>query len=275
MLSPTKEEALQSIRNGTYSETYLKSLLSDIDFLEEAMKIDIEFLKYTPHELRNDKQYIAKLVSSVPSALLFASDSIRKDKEFALALIEENEDVLDYVKKEFFTDTDFVKKTINNRFKFRFIIPDEYKYLYIFDESDGIKINYPEIYARTRFTVFADEEINFDYLTIPTDVPFNKPFSIVTAWNPMDMKVTIGGNIERNKALQDILYVRNHQFDTAKGYLSEHFEISFCIYDISFEEAIELGEHFNQYSIFYFDGTIAGYYNTETKKTILVSAQEE
>ena len=58
-------------------------------------------------------------------------------------------------------------------------------------------------------------------------------------------------------------------YDRALGYLVEHKEESYCVYGISFEQAIELGKKFDQYSIFYNDAKSMGYYNVNTSKAIL------
>lgn len=131
-------------------------------------------------------------------------------------------------------------------------------------------MNYVEIYSKTRFTISTDDgEKDFNYLTIPIGAPFDDSFVIITAYNPMNIKHSHGQNEEFNKVLYDVLYERKHQFYSAIGYLDEHEEESYCVFDIGFDEAIELGKYFRQYSIFYKGTKMAGYYDVDTGEAIL------
>jgi len=69
--------------------------------------------------------------------------------------------------------------------------------------------------------------------------------------------------------LQEELEHRNFMYEKALGYLDDHREESFCIYGISFDDAVELGKVYEQYAIFYSDGTEAGYYEVEMKNKIV------
>ena len=123
-----------------------------------------------------------------------------------------------------------------------------------------------EVYTHNRFKIgdidfsLADKEIkNFP----------QKPFAIITAWNPNNEQIDRMLNIEKNMSLQRELEDKNFIYEKALGYLGEHSEESYCIYDISFDDAVALGKAYGQYAIFYSDGKEAGYYEVKTKHTIV------
>lgn len=63
--------------------------------------------------------------------------------------------------------------------------------------------------------------------------------------------------------------------DKALGYLDDHSEESYCIYEITFEEAIELAKAEEQYAIFFSSATHVGYYACETGVAITERALEK
>jgi hypothetical protein len=122
-----------------------------------------------------------------------------------------------------------------------------------------------EIYDNTHFRISHNlEEIDFTIDTLPAYAPFNAPFAILTAWNPNNQPLSLEENTIRNEQLFEKLLEYGHPFDEALGYLDDHSEESYCIYDITFEEAIELAKAEEQYAIFYCSSTHVGYYECET-----------
>jgi hypothetical protein len=126
-----------------------------------------------------------------------------------------------------------------------------------------------EIYDQTHFSITrSNEVIDFTIDALPSFAPFDKPFAILTAWNPNNTLLSSVENLKRNTLLFTLLMERDYLFDEALGYLEEHSEESYCIYEIGFEEAIELGKAFDQYAIFFSSDTHVGYYMCATSKAI-------
>lgn len=126
-----------------------------------------------------------------------------------------------------------------------------------------------DIYDQTHFRITrSNKVIDFTIDTLPSFAPFDKPFAILTAWNPNNIPLSPEDNLKRNTLLFKLLMERDYLFDAALGYLDEHSEESYCIYEISFEEAITLGNHFEQYAIFYRSDTHVSYYECATMEAI-------
>lgn len=117
------------------------------------------------------------------------------------------------------------------------------------------------IYDQTHFTITHNaKEIDFTIDTLPSSKPCNQPFAILTAWNPNNQPLSLEENTVRNTALFAELMESAYLFDDALGYLDEHSEESYCIYEIGFEEAIALAKKYDQYAIFYRSDKHVGYY---------------
>lgn len=126
-----------------------------------------------------------------------------------------------------------------------------------------------DIYDNTHFRISHNtEEIDFTIDTLPAYAPFDVPFAILTAWNPNNQPLSLEKNTIRNKQLFEKLLEYGYPFDEALGYLDEHSEESYCIYDITFEKAIELAKDFEQYAIFYSSSNRVGYYECKTRFAI-------
>ncbi|MDD5160720.1 MAG: DUF3293 domain-containing protein [Sulfuricurvum sp.] len=122
-----------------------------------------------------------------------------------------------------------------------------------------------DIYDNTHFRISHNGEvIDFTIDTLPTYAPFDAPFAILTAWNPNNQPLSLEENTTRNEQLFEKLLESGYPFDEALGYLDDHSEESYCIYDITFEEAIELAKAEEQYAIFYRSSSHVGYYECET-----------
>lgn len=125
------------------------------------------------------------------------------------------------------------------------------------------------IYDQTHFRITHNgEAIDFTIDTLPSTSPLDQPFAILTAWNPDNVALSHDDNTLRNEQLFETLLERGYRFEEALGYLKDHSEESYCIYGITFEEAIELGTMFEQYAIFYRSAKVVGYYECATKKAI-------
>ncbi len=112
-----------------------------------------------------------------------------------------------------------------------------------------------EIYRKNEF-VFG--EVRF---TIEDKIPdFQAPWGIVTAWNPDNKVLPLEENIQRNRDLDAMLRGALYTLTHGVGGNDNHFEDSFLIENISFDETMRYGNVFGQYAIYWCDGTHSGYY---------------
>lgn len=131
-----------------------------------------------------------------------------------------------------------------------------------------------DIYDKTIFKVYRGSKVfEFDYKAVPNEPPFLNPFLIITGWNPMNVRLPLEENNAKNGLLFKNLIQSEYLFDPAIGFLGEHTQESYCIYDITLEDAIAMGKQYEQYAIFYSDGKIVGYYDAVTTEPILVNPQ--
>jgi hypothetical protein len=86
---------------------------------------------------------------------------------------------------------------------------------------------------------------------VPAVWPDN--FAIVTAHNPMDHKLTDSENIRRNQQLAEWAEPKIYIKLIGSSPDRTHQEASFVL-ECSLKEAIEIGEQFNQWAIFYIRG---------------------
>ena len=125
------------------------------------------------------------------------------------------------------------------------------------------------IYNKTHFTIInGGKEFDFTIDSLPSSSPFNKPFAILTAHNPQNTPLSLEENTQRNAELFKTLMASDYLFDSALGYLDDHSEESYCIYEITFDDAISIAKKYDQYSIFYRGVNSVGYYETNTLKAI-------
>jgi hypothetical protein len=86
---------------------------------------------------------------------------------------------------------------------------------------------------------------------VPTFWPNN--FTIITAHNPMDHKLTDSENIRRNQRLADCAEPKIFIKIIGSSPDHSHQEASFAL-KCSLKEAIKIGKQFNQRAIFYIRG---------------------
>jgi hypothetical protein len=84
----------------------------------------------------------------------------------------------------------------------------------------------------------------------------NKPYSIITAHNPYSQKLSKEENEQRHKQLETILQEcgLEHDLSTGESPDGSWREEGFIIFDISLDDALELGRHFEQHAIVYGQG---------------------
>jgi Protein of unknown function (DUF3293) len=84
----------------------------------------------------------------------------------------------------------------------------------------------------------------------------NKPYSIITAHNPYSQQLSAQENDQRHKQLESILQERGleHSPSTGQSPDGSWCEEGFIIFDISLEDALAIGKHFEQHAILYGQG---------------------
>lgn len=125
------------------------------------------------------------------------------------------------------------------------------------------------IYNQTHFRITHNGDVSdFTIDTLPSSAPFNQSFAILTAWNPNNQPLSLKENTIRNTRLFETLLESGNLFDEALGYLKEHKEESYCIYGISFKEAMDLAKLYDQYAFFYRSSDKVGYYECASGEAI-------
>jgi hypothetical protein len=87
----------------------------------------------------------------------------------------------------------------------------------------------------------------------------NKPYSIITAHNPYSQKLSKAENEQRHEQLESILQERGleHLPSTGESPDGSWCEEGFIIFDISLEDALDIGKRFEQHAIVYGQGNRA------------------
>jgi hypothetical protein len=166
--------------------------------------------------------------------------------------------------------------------KFEVIGIDEYKGKCIYDEAedallvDGevvvdFKKKYDDYLRYTKFLInnpWGREWISFQFIPNKKAI-IQRPFAIITAHNPKDLILNDFLNFIRNTELEGVIKSLKYEYMTSIGELFEHSEESFIIYDISKQEALRIGNMFDQRSIFYNSGRDMSITDCETREDIL------
>jgi len=130
--------------------------------------------------------------------------------------------------------------------------------------------DYAKIYFHNRYEVViaSDTIFPFSLQHFNDDPFFDRPFGIVTAFNPYNKTLSIQENLLRNRLLYSEL---NSKFELleAKGCLNEHCEEGYLIYDITLSELIKIGRSYEQFAIFYNTTTKLEYIECKSKKVIV------
>ena len=136
--------------------------------------------------------------------------------------------------------------------------------------------DYKSIYFRNRYEVERPYSSPFifslEHLTDSTF--FDRPFSIITAYNPQNTILSRAQNQERNQQLYSSLYSKGYEILEARGCLERHCEAGYLIYDISISEALELALMYDQYAIFYNDTKCLKYVACESEEVIVEKRRE-
>ena len=131
-------------------------------------------------------------------------------------------------------------------------------------------MSFKDIYLNNNYEV--NDEFTFTLKEITKykqNKIFKRNFSIITAFNPNNELLRCIQNQDRNLDLKND--IKEFEFMFCRGYLDDHSEDGFLIFDITFEEAIKLALKYEQYAIFYNDckKDICGYFEVKTKNLIV------
>jgi len=134
-----------------------------------------------------------------------------------------------------------------------------------------VSSDYKSLYLRNCYEVEQPSCAPFFFsLESFTDTTFfDRPFCIITAFNPHNRVVSLEENQQRNEQLYGDLYNKDYKILKARGCLEGHCEAGFLIYDITLSEALDLGLMYEQYAIFYNDSECLKYVVCETKEIIV------
>lgn len=114
---------------------------------------------------------------------------------------------------------------------------------------------FSEAYA---LALYKTPTLTFTLTNNPTETILfsNKPYSIITAHNPYSQKLSKEENEQRHKQLENILQGRGleHLPSTGESPDGSWSEEGFIIFDISLDDSLELGKHFEQHAIIYGQG---------------------
>ena len=131
--------------------------------------------------------------------------------------------------------------------------------------------DYKSLYLRNRYEVeqLSNSPFTFSLDTFTHTTFFDRPFCIITAYNPHNRTLPLQENRDRNQQLYSSLYSKGYKILKATGCLDEHCEAGFLIYDISLNEALRLGVFYEQYAIFYCDTRCLKYVECETEEVVV------
>ncbi|MDQ7060912.1 MAG: DUF3293 domain-containing protein [Sulfurimonas sp.] len=126
-----------------------------------------------------------------------------------------------------------------------------------------------EIYKDNTFLLKTETDDLWFSLNNPLDkVHYKNKFAILTAWNPNNKPTSDTENQEANEMLR--IDLKEYTILDSMGKYKEHQEVSYLVYDISFEDTLALGVKYKQYSVFYNDTNELSYIECSSQR-ILVS----
>lgn len=109
----------------------------------------------------------------------------------------------------------------------------------------------------TKFLINSrDGKAWFSFQFIPKDPKYlSRPFAVISAKNPNMSQESDDVNKIKHSEMKKLLQSLHHkEFYPSVGELDEYKEECFVVYDISLEDAIEIGKKFDQRSIVFNNG---------------------
>ncbi|UTJ05896.1 DUF3293 domain-containing protein [Arcobacter roscoffensis] len=133
-------------------------------------------------------------------------------------------------------------------------------------------MDYKDIYYKNYYEIDDDFIFNLkDFDKYKSNFLFTRNFAIITAFNPQNELLSCIENQDRHMLLRKDIEKLELQYLYARGFLDEHSEDGYLIYDINFQEAINLALKYEQYAIFYnnYKDRKIGYYTCNSKLPIV------
>ena len=133
------------------------------------------------------------------------------------------------------------------------------------------KKEYKEYLKYTKFMIHNKELRNWiSFQFIPNDYNILKTkFAIITAYNPKGVVYNSFTNFTKNCELESNIKTLGYECYLSIGTLFCYNEISFIVYKIEKDEAINLAKIFDQHSIFYNSGEDISIIECNSKKELL------
>ncbi|MGA1932472.1 DUF3293 domain-containing protein [Arcobacter sp. YIC-464] len=132
--------------------------------------------------------------------------------------------------------------------------------------------NYEKIYFENYYEI--DDNFTFslkDFNKVKNNSLFKKDFAVITAFNPQNELLSCIKNQDRHILFRKDIESKKLEFLDARGYLDDHSEDGYLIFNISFENSIKLALKYEQYAIFYnhCQTKKIGYYMCSSKLPII------
>lgn len=133
-------------------------------------------------------------------------------------------------------------------------------------------MDYKDIYFQNYYEI--DDSFIFnlkDFDKYKRNSLFKRDFTIITAFNPQNEILSCIENQDRHILLRKDIEKLEVQYLYARGYLDDHSEDGYLIYDLKFQEAINIALRYEQYAIFYNNckDRKIGYYRCNSKLPII------
>ncbi|MGB5964793.1 MAG: DUF3293 domain-containing protein [Sulfurimonadaceae bacterium] len=130
--------------------------------------------------------------------------------------------------------------------------------------------DYQEIYLRNSYEVelSVDSTFTFSLIDFQDNIFYDRPFAIITAFNPQNKALPYQENRLRNQILYSELNSR-YELITAKGCLNGHCEEGYLVFDISLPDATAIGSKYEQFALFFNSSERLSYIRCEDKKIIV------
>ncbi len=130
---------------------------------------------------------------------------------------------------------------------------------------DYTKIYFHNIYE---IVLTSDTTYTFSLRSFIDNPFFERPFGIITAYNPNNNTLSEEENLSKNQKLYNELNSK-YELLEAKGSYKGHCEEGFLVFDITLAEAVEIGRRHEQFAIFYNSVKTLMYVDCEEKKVVV------
>ncbi|MEN8147043.1 MAG: DUF3293 domain-containing protein [Campylobacterota bacterium] len=135
--------------------------------------------------------------------------------------------------------------------------------------------DYAKIYFHNNYeiTLSSNTTYTFSLQHFKDDPLFDRPFGIITAFNPHNKTLSYKENLARNQKLHNELNSK-YEFLEAIGCHEGHCEEGYLVFDITLLEGIELGRRYEQFAVFYNSTVELQYIDCKDEKVIVKKERE-